>query len=81
MAQPDQSRAILKARLQFLRTLLFRLGILAGLVLLGIQMFQAYQAFKTQAIFIRSALPLWVAGLLIVVSFLQQIGAWILLMR
>ncbi len=45
------------------------------------QMFQAYQAFKSQEIFIQSYLPLWIAGLVIVISFLQQIAAWVLIMR
>jgi glycosyltransferase 2 family protein len=71
----------LKSRVQILRKILFRLGILAGLILLSIQIFQAYQAFTTQVITIRSYWPLWIAGLVIMISFLQQIGAWILLMR
>jgi hypothetical protein len=71
----------LKSRLQFVRKILFRLGILAGLVLLSIQISQAYQAFKTQVIFIQSYWPLWLAGLVILISFLQQIGAWVLIMR
>ncbi len=68
-------------RLKTLRTVLFRLGILVGLALLAIQIFQAYQAFKSQVIFINNYLPLCLAGILITISFLQQIAAWSLLMR
>jgi len=71
----------LKARLLTLRKILFRLGILAGLVLLAVQMYQAYLAFKTQVISIQNYLSLGIAALMIVISFLQQIGAWVLLMR
>ena len=71
----------MKYRAQILRKLLFQIGILAGLVLLSIQISQAYQAFKTQVISIQNYLSLGIAALLIVISFLQQIGAWVLLMR
>jgi len=44
-------------------------------------MYQAYLAFKNQIIFIQNYLPLGIAALAIVISFLQQIAAWALLMR
>lgn len=67
--------------LLILRKLVFRLGSLAAVLLIAIQIYQVYQEFHSRTLSIQRYWPILLALGIICGSIFQQIEAWLMLMR
>ena len=63
------------------RKLLFRLGSLAGIILISIQIYQVFQEFRSGTLSFYIYWPIILAMVIVSGSIFQQIEAWLILMR